>query len=74
MKKALSLVLVLGLAGCGGHYIPVPQVKDDAPVSQLNPDRWNATVNDLMTPPEDGSSRPLPAPVYLGTNKVPTSL
>jgi hypothetical protein len=71
--RILAVVLVLGLSGCGGHYIPIPEVKDSDPVSQLNPDRWSASVNDLTTPPGDGSPRPLPAPVPLGTDKVPAS-
>ena len=65
----IVVLLAIGLAGCGGKYIPLPEVKDGDPVSQLNPDRWHATVNDLTTPAGDGASRPLPAPVSIVSDK-----
>jgi hypothetical protein len=47
------LALALSLCGCGAsHYTPLPKVRADDPTRQLNPDRWHATVNDLMTPPD----------------------
>ena len=67
--SAAAALLALGLAGCGNHYIPLPEVKDKDPVSQLNPDRWQATVNDLTVPSGDGAPRLLPQPVNLGPDK-----
>ena len=66
--RTTAIVLVLSLAGCAGKTIPLPEVGADDPVVQLNPDRWQATVNDLMVPPGDGSPHPLtaPAPVSSG--------
>ncbi len=53
MKRfAVALLLVIGLAGCANKTIPLPEVDADDPVTQLNPDRWQATINDLITPPE----------------------
>lgn len=53
MLRVALFALALGLSGCGAsHYTPLPKVHADDPVRQLNPDRWHATVNDLMTPPD----------------------
>ena len=49
--KSLFLLAVLTLSACASKNIPLAMVKDDAPVLQLNPTRWTATVNDLMVPP-----------------------
>jgi hypothetical protein len=67
--RIIRVALALGLAGCGGKYIPLPEVKDADPVAQLNPDRWRATANDLTTPAGDGASHPLPAPVPAASDK-----
>jgi len=64
-------VLALLLAGCGNKTVPLPAVKDDDPVAQLNPGRWQATVNDLTAPPGDGAPRRLPAPVPVSHEAVP---
>ena len=61
--RTTAILLALSLAGCAGKTIPLPEVDADDPVVQLNPDRWQATVNDLMVPPGDGSPHPLAAPV-----------
>jgi hypothetical protein len=63
MNPRIALLLALGLAGCGNQYIPLPEVKDGDPISQLNVDRWQATVNDLIVPSGDGAPRQLPQPV-----------
>jgi hypothetical protein len=68
---AIVMAATLGLSACGNQTIPLPEVKASDPVSQLNPDRWQATVNDLMLPPGDGAPHPLPAPVRTGSNEVP---
>ncbi len=65
------LAIVLGLSACASKTIPLPKVEPGDPVSQLNPDRWQATVNDLIVPPGDGTRQPLPAPVSTGSDKVP---
>jgi uncharacterized lipoprotein YajG len=60
----MRLVLILGLgllAGCTNN-VPLAQVEDDDPVVQMNPTKWSATVNDLTTPPGDGTSPVLPTP------------
>ena len=66
--RTAAILLALALAGCAGKTIPLPEVSADDPVVPLNPDRWQATVNDLMVPPGDGSPHPLtaPAPVSSG--------
>lgn len=72
--KILRIAIVtvaLGLSACGNQTIPLPEVKESDPVSQLNPDRWQANVNDLMVPPGDGAPHPLPAPVRTGSSEVP---
>ncbi|MGD0109040.1 MAG: hypothetical protein ABSC06_34155 [Rhodopila sp.] len=61
--RTTAILLALSLAGCAGKTIPLPEVGPDDPVVQLNPDRWEATVNDLIVLPGDGSPRPLAAPV-----------
>lgn len=61
--QCIVLIGLLAIAGCANQNKPLAMVKDDDPVVQLNPDKWTATVNDLMTPPGDGTPHPLPAPV-----------
>jgi len=61
--RTIAILLALSLAGCAGETIPLPEVGADDPVVPLNPDRWQATVNDLMVPPGDGSPHPLTAQV-----------
>ena len=61
--RTTAILLALSLAGCAGKTIPLPEVDADDPVVQLNPDRWQATVNDLMVPPGDGSPHPLTSQV-----------
>ena len=68
--RTAAILLALALAGCAGKTIPLPEVDADDPVVQLNPDRWQATVNDLMVPPGDGSPRPPAAPVPLSSERV----
>jgi hypothetical protein len=65
-KIALLLLTAAGLSACGGPpNHPLPMVASDAPVVPLNPDRWQATVNDLTQPPGDGTPHPLPSPANL---------
>ena len=66
--RTTAILLALSLAGCAGKTIPLPEVDADDPVVQLNPDRWQATVNDLMVPPGDGSPHPQAAPVAVGSD------
>ena len=61
--RTAAILLALSLAGCASKTIPLPEVGADDPVMPLNPDRWQATVNDLMIPPGDGTPHPLVAPV-----------
>jgi hypothetical protein len=70
-SRVTLAVLVLFLAGCGNRTVPLPTVKDDDPVAQLNPGRWQATVNDLTAPPGDGAPRRLPAPVPASREAAP---
>jgi predicted small lipoprotein YifL len=57
MSRFFLFLVLAALAGCGtNHYVPLPTVHADDPVRQLNPGRWDATVNDLMTPPEMDAS------------------
>jgi len=44
---AVALVALLALAGCAGSAPP----GCTGAVRQLNPDRWQATPNELVTPP-----------------------
>lgn len=71
MLRIIVVAMALGLTACGNVTIPLPEVKASDPVSQLNPDRWQATVNDLITPPGDGTPHPLALPVSTGSNMVP---
>jgi hypothetical protein len=60
------LAIAALLAACGGNQNhPLPMVQDNDPVIHLNPDQWPATGNELMRPPGDGASQPLPPPVLL---------
>jgi hypothetical protein len=53
MSRLILLVVLAVLTGCGmNHYVPLPAVHAGDPVQQLNPGRWTATVNDLITLPE----------------------
>jgi hypothetical protein len=54
IKKSVILFLILSLGACSSQYQKLPMVNEDDPVVRLNPDRWQATVNDLMTPPASG--------------------
>lgn len=69
----IVLIGLLGLAACSSQNKPLPMVKSDDQVFQLNPDRWTATVNDLTVPPGDGAPRALPRPVNTGSSAVPSS-
>jgi hypothetical protein len=69
----IALIGLLGIAACSSQNKPLPTVKSDDPVMQLNPDRWTATVNDLTVPPGDGAPRPLPPSVNTGSDQVPSS-
>jgi hypothetical protein len=71
MKRLLILAAMLTLGACASHYKELPAVHSGDPVWQLNPDRWTAHENDLITPPADGASRPLAAPVRAASTKVP---
>lgn len=69
--RLITLATLLALAACSGHNKPLPEVASRDPVWQLNPDRWTARENDLITPPGDGSSHPLPPAVKTVSIKVP---
>ena len=71
MSPLRALALVLALAACGNQTIPLPEVHGDDPVLQMNPDRWQASVNDLMIPLGNGDPHPVPAPVRIGSTRVP---
>ena len=56
MKRTfIVLAALLGLSACGTQNKELPMVHSDDPVLQLNPDRWQADSNDLITPPGDGT-------------------
>lgn len=59
--RSLVILGVLIAAGCTQNT-PLPMVEDNDPVVQMNPGKWSATVNDLTTPPGDGTPPVLPAP------------
>ena len=67
--RTTAILLALSVAGCATKTIPLPEVAADDPVLQLNPDRWQASVNDLMVPPGDGSPHPLAAPVPVSSDR-----
>jgi hypothetical protein len=59
---AAALLALLALAGCGGRAPP----GCTGAVRQLNPDRWQASPNDLVAPPAAQRTASLgncPAPV-----------
>lgn len=55
MIRIALLAAAVALAACGSQNKPLPMVKDNAPVTHLNPDQWPETVNDLIHPPTDGT-------------------
>lgn len=69
MKRHI-LILLLAVIGCSATERDLPMVRSDDPVWQLNPDRWEASVNDLTLPPGEGAPHPLAAPVWLRSDKV----
>jgi hypothetical protein len=65
-----AFILVLAVLGCSDHGRELPMVRADDPLWQLNPDRWDASVNDLTVPPGEGTPRSLPAAVRLRPEQV----
>jgi hypothetical protein len=66
----LAIISLTSLSSCGENK-PLPMVHEDDPVSRLNPDRWSATTNELMTPPYDGTPIAQPTATPINLHEVP---